>query len=75
VEMSDQCLQSLRDRMDSSGAASESVRRNLEELNILIRKIDELLASGSEISDEQLRLMEEILSAIKDKSERYTGGR
>ena len=75
VEMSDQSLQSLRDRMDSSGAASESVRRNLEELNILIRKIDELLASGSEISDEQLRLMEEILSAIKDKSERYTGGR
>ena len=32
--------------------------------------VDQFKANGEEISDEEVRLMEEILSVIKDKSER-----
>jgi hypothetical protein len=46
----------------------------LEELNRFIYLIDERLAAGQTVSDEDLRLMEEILSVIKEKSERYSGG-
>ncbi len=65
-------LQALR---DSLGGESISIEQDLADLNSLLAEIDELLASGEKISDEELRLMEEILSVIKDKSERYSTGR
>ena len=63
-------LQALRDRLSSESA---SIFDHLDDLNSLIEKINKLLSSGEEISDEEVRLMEEILSVIKDKSERYSG--
>jgi hypothetical protein len=68
-------LASLQDLRDSLNPDSESSAQDLAELNRLIEIINERLASGEKISDEELRLMEEILSAIKDKAERYSGGR
>jgi hypothetical protein len=65
-------LQELRDRLGSESASPE---QDLVDLNRLIDMIDERLAAGEKISAEELRLMEEILSAIKDKSERYSRGR
>ncbi len=65
-------LQALSDRL---GAEAGSAEQDLDELNRFIDIIDERLASGELISDQELRLMEEILSAIKDKAERYSGGR
>jgi hypothetical protein len=62
-------------RHERPSTEPESVRQDLDELNRLIAEIDRQLASGADIGDEELRLMEEILSAIKDKSERYSGGR
>ncbi|MBN2551413.1 MAG: hypothetical protein JXB06_01530 [Spirochaetales bacterium] len=52
-----------------------SNEQHLAQLNSLIERINERLASGQQISAEELRLMEEILSVIKDKAERYSGGR
>jgi len=65
-------LQKLRDRLSAEPASAEL---NMDDLDSFIELIDERLGSGDKISDEELRLMEEILSAIKDKSERYSGGR
>jgi hypothetical protein len=65
-------LQDLRDRLSPESVSSA---QDLDELNSFIDLINERLASGEKISDEELRLMEEILSAIKDKAERYSGGR
>ncbi|UCF99302.1 MAG: hypothetical protein JSV89_07115 [Spirochaetaceae bacterium] len=65
-------LQELRTRLSSDVGTLEQI---LEELNSLIGLTDQLLAAPEQLSDEQLRLMEEILSVIKDKSERYSGGR
>ncbi len=65
-------LQELRDRLS---AESASAKLNMDDLDNFIDIIDARLRSGEEISDQELRLMEEILSAIKDKAERYSGGR
>jgi hypothetical protein len=65
-------LQMLLDRLSSEPGSTD---QNLNDLNRLIEQIDRLLASGEPISDDEVRLMEEILSAIKDRSERYPGGR
>jgi hypothetical protein len=65
-------LQELRDRLDAEAGSAEM---DLEELNNFVDLIDERLTAGQAISDEELRLMEEILSVIKEKSERYSGGR
>jgi hypothetical protein len=67
--------ESLQALLERSLSEVGSMEQGLDQLNSLIEKINERLASGDEISDEELRLMEEILSAIKDKSERYSGGR
>jgi len=72
AEAPDDSLQALLER---SLSGSGSMEQGLDQLNSLIGKINERLASGDTISDEELRLMEEILSAIKDRSERYSGGR
>jgi hypothetical protein len=65
-------LQELRDRLITEPASAEL---NMDDLDNFIDIINARLGSGEEISDQELRLMEEILSAIKDKAERYSGGR
>jgi hypothetical protein len=65
-------LQALRDRLDLE---STSLADDLAFLNELIDQIDAHLSSGEDISDVQILLMQEILSVIKDKAERYSGGR
>jgi hypothetical protein len=60
-------LRELRDRLKAEPASEEL---GIHELNRFIELIDQRLDSGEGISDEELRLMEEILSVIKDKSER-----
>jgi hypothetical protein len=65
-------LQALRDRLIAQAGSGQL---DLDDVNRFIDMIDRRLAAGQAISDEELRLMEEILSAIKDKSERYSGGR
>ncbi len=65
-------LQAIHDRLGSEAGSAE---QDLVELNRFIAIIDERLATGELISEEEFRLMEEILSAIKDRAERYSGGR
>jgi hypothetical protein len=66
-------LRSLLALRESLSSRATTTEQDLDVLNSLVNQIDQLLDSGESISDEQLRLMEEILSAIKDKSERYSG--
>jgi hypothetical protein len=68
-------MEQLRELRDRLNAEPPSTELELDDLNNFIDLIDQRLASGERISDEELRLMEEILSVIKDKSERYSGGR
>ena len=65
-------LRELRDRLNAEPPSKEL---EIDDLNSFIELIDQRLGSGEGVSDEELRLMEEILSVIKDKSERYSGGR
>ena len=65
-------LQELRDRL---GIDPASVEQDIDNLDSFIEIVDARLISAEQISDEELRLMEEILSAIKDNAERYSGGR
>jgi hypothetical protein len=65
----------LQELLDTLSTESTSVDRDLSELDSFIDIVDERLAAGDRISEEELRLMEEILSVIKDKSEGYSGGR
>ena len=60
-------LRAMRDRLS---AQSPSKQPSIEDLNRFIELIDQRLGSGQEVSDEELRLMEEILSVIKERSER-----
>jgi hypothetical protein len=60
-------LRELRDRLKAEPPSTEL---EMVDLNNFIELIDQRLDSGEGISDEELRLMEEILSVIKDKSER-----
>jgi hypothetical protein len=47
-----------------------SIRTDLAALDDLLRSIDEKLSSGQQISAEEARLMRDILSAIKERTER-----
>jgi hypothetical protein len=60
-------LRELRDRLNAEPATAQL---DIDDLNSFIELIDQGLGSGEGISDEEIRLMEEILSVIKDKSER-----
>jgi hypothetical protein len=60
-------LLELRDRLNAEPA---SAGLQLDDLNNFIELIDQRLGSEEGISDEDLRLMEQILSVIKEKSER-----
>ena len=68
-------LQALGDRVRADAGSGEddsaALRRELENLNDLLAEIERRLSSEEDINDQDLRLMEEILSAIKDRSERY----
>jgi hypothetical protein len=68
-------LQALGDRVRAGAGSGEddsaALRRALENLNDLLAEIERRLSSEEEINDQDLRLMEEILSAIKYRSERY----
>jgi hypothetical protein len=68
-------IEQLRELRDRLKAEPRSTELDMVDLNKFISLIDQRLASGEDISVEELRLMEEILSVIKDKSERYSGGR
>jgi len=68
-------LQALGDRVRADAGSGEddsaALRRELENLNDLLAEIERRLSSEEDINDQDLRLMEEILSAIKYRSERY----
>jgi hypothetical protein len=70
-------LQALGDRVRADVGAGEddtaAIQRELDNLNALLEEIERRLSSEEDISDQDFRLMEEILSAIKDKTERYSG--
>ncbi len=70
-------LQALGDRVRADVGQGEddaaAIQLALDNLNDLLDEIEGRLSSEEDISDQDLRLMEEILSAIKDKSERYSG--
>jgi hypothetical protein len=65
----------LKELWDSLSSEPASAKQNIDDLDRFIEIINARLVSGEQISDEELRLMEEILSAIKDNAERYSGGR
>ncbi len=68
-------LQALGDRVRAAVGSgqddSAAIQREVQNLNDLLDEIERRLSSDEDISDQDLRLMEEILSVIKDKSERY----
>jgi hypothetical protein len=68
-------LQALVDRVRADAGSGvydlAALRRELVNLNDLLDEIERRLSSEEDINDQDLRLMEEILSAIKDRSERY----
>lgn len=71
-------LQALFDRVRSDVGSGEddsaAIQREVDNLNDLLDEIKRRLSSDEDISVRDLRLMEGILSVIKDKSERYSGG-
>ncbi len=70
-------LQALYERAHTEAGQDRdlplAVQRDLDLLNSLLEMIDEKLSAGEEVSLEDIRLMEQILSDIKDRSERYSG--
>ena len=68
-------LQALGDRVRAAAGPGQddiaALQLILDNLNDLLEEIEKRLSSQEDISDQDLRLMEEILSVIKDKSERY----
>jgi len=68
-------LQALGERVRAAAGwgrdGRAAIQREVQNLNDLLDEIERRLSSDEDISDQDLRLMEEILSVIKDRSERY----
>ncbi len=70
-------LEALGEQLRTSSRDFEdipaAILQDLDHLNKLLEAIEDKLSPGADISDEDIRLMEQILSDIKDRSERYSG--
>ncbi len=52
-----------------------AIQEDLSTVNNLISEINRMLADVSEVTDEEIRVMEEILNSLRSKADQYSGGR